>query len=192
MIQAYGTSLAGVKEIKQDSDKNKKKEDITKSNFNERVNKRRVIVEILANQGISNQKKKDLQDNREEYIEDPNIFISNDGNVKYITEATERKRMVFEPLPMSKLEIDKKDIYSQSWGSSLSRAKKMKGNQFPIFVVPWDEKKQYFNTNMLDEIEGIKSIISNQDFYPVSAFFKKFLYLKLFCDCCDYLLNLGT
>lgn len=110
MIQAYGTSLVEATEKKKEfNDKKSKKEEVSKSDFNDRVNKRRTIVEIMANPQIPTLKKKDLQENKQEYIDDPNIFISNDGNVKYITEATERKRLTFEPLATSKLEIEKVD-----------------------------------------------------------------------------------
>jgi hypothetical protein len=50
MIQAYGTSLVEATEKKKEfNDKKSKKEEVSKSDFNDRVNKRRTIVEIMAN-----------------------------------------------------------------------------------------------------------------------------------------------
>lgn len=61
MIQAYGTSLKGAIDPKNEGrDKNEKKGDKSKSSFNERVNKRRVIAEILMNPAIPGERKKDL------------------------------------------------------------------------------------------------------------------------------------
>ena len=49
------------------------------------------------------------------------------------------------------------------------------GNSFPLFYVPWNDKKEYFQTGRLDEVQAIKSIIDSEKFYPVS--FKNGLFL---------------
>jgi len=95
---------------------------------------------------ISHAMKNDIEDNKEEYIEDPNIFISPDGSVKYITDAKERKRVVYEYMASSKIEIQKKDHFDGSWGASLKRVKKLNKNHFPVFLIPWRQKKEYFAT----------------------------------------------
>lgn len=166
MIAAYGSSLPQA-DAEESGGKKNKEEDSSKSSFKQRVGKRRIIAEILENPNISSQKKTDIRENKEEYIEDPNIFVSNDGNIKYITDSTDRKRVVYEHMPSSKIEIDKKDTYTGGWGSALSRAKKMNKTSFPVCYVPWNNKKEYFQTHHLDEVEAVRSIINDKEFYPV-------------------------
>lgn len=170
MIACYGSSLPGVDEESKGK-KNEKEESSNKSNFNQRVHKRKVIARILSSSKISSKKKRDIEENKEEYIEDPNIFVSEDGNVKYITDAKERKRVVYEYMASSKIEIDKEDHYEGGWGSSLKRAKKMNKNHFPVFHIPWNTKLEQFSTHQLNEVEAIKSIINNNEFYPVRRYF---------------------
>jgi hypothetical protein len=167
MIAAYGSSLPEADEENHMGGNSKNQEDSAKSNFANRVNKRKVIAQILDNPSVSALKKKDIRENKDEYIEDPNIFIEDNGDVKYITTAKERKRVVYEYMPSSKLEIDKEDHFNGSWGASLSRAKKMTKNHFPVFHIPWRNKKEYFATYQLDEVEAVKSIISDQEFHRV-------------------------
>lgn len=167
MIAAYGSSLPQADEEMKSG--NKKSQDSSKSDFNSRVTKRRVIANILDNPDISNVHKKDIKENSEEYINDPNIFISSDGTIKYITDSKERKRVTYDYMPSSKIEIEKKDHYSGGWGASLKRAKSLNNEtSFPICYIPWNDKKEYFQTHRLDEVEAVKSIISDKEFYRVS------------------------
>lgn len=165
MIAAYGSSLPEA-DVEMKSTK-KKAEEVGSSSFGQRVQKRRIIANILANPNVSSALKKDLDENKDEYIEDPNIFIQDNGNIKYVTESKVRKRVVYEALPSSKLEIDKVDHYSGGWGASLKRAQKMNKTSFPVFHIPWKNKKECFATYQLDEVEAVKSIISDKEFYRV-------------------------
>ena len=109
--------------------------------------------------------------NKEEYVLDPNIFIQADGDVKYITDSLERKRVTYEYEPGSKFMIEESDKYDGSWGGSLSRARKMaSSNKFPVFVVPWDDNKQFFKTKSLDDFESVRNVINESQFSPVRVF----------------------
>ena len=96
MIAAYGSSLPEADVEKKGGNNKKSQEDSKQSSFNERVQKRRIIHRILQNPNISKSLKDDLETNMDEYIEDPNIFIEEDGQVKYLTTSKERKRVVYE------------------------------------------------------------------------------------------------
>lgn len=70
-------------------------------------------------------------------------------------------------------EIEKKNIddFSGSWGQSLDRAKNMKYSKFPICVIPWDDEKQHFMIQELDEIKAFNEYITQDEFFNVRFFF---------------------
>jgi hypothetical protein len=65
-----------------------------------------------------------------------------DGDIKYITESEDRKRIIYEFDPSSSFLIEQKDEFDGGWGSSLARAKNLKTkSKYPVMYVPWDDQK---------------------------------------------------
>lgn len=175
MIQAYGSSLPDEDEEKPKLKKSNGTSGGAIQSFEERCKKRKIILDILSNPGISHDKKKDILQNKEEYISDPNIFVQADGDIKYITESNERKRVTHDYDPVSNYLISQTDDFKGSWGSCLARAKQLKEqSKYPVMYVPWDEEKQWFKTESLNEIEAVRNVIGESSFKPVTFFLSLF------------------
>jgi hypothetical protein len=61
--------------------------------------------------------------------------------------------------------VKKKDEFEGSFGACIDRAKKLaKENEFPVVVIPWNNKKQTFETEELDKCETTREMINSKDF----------------------------
>lgn len=175
MINAYGTSIAdGDEELHQkpkaaqQNNTSKNTSSTTQATFEQKVQKRRIAYEVLKNPDVSTAFKKDLETNLEEYLQDPNIIFSPEGKIYYVTSTNERKRIVYEPITGAEYEARKKDHFSGSFRASLERARVMANEAaFPVIVVPWDDKKQRFQTEYLDKVEQTKDLMQEKDFETV-------------------------
>jgi hypothetical protein len=176
MIQAYGSSLPDEDEEKPKLKNSNGTSGGPTQSFEERCKKRKIILDILSNPGITHEKKKDILQNKEEYISDPNIFVQANGDIKYITESNERKRVTHDYDPVSNYLISQTDDFKGSWGSCLARAKQLKEqSKYPVMYVPWDEEKQWFKTESLNEIEAVRNVIGESSFKPVRFFITVFV-----------------